>query len=82
MHHSADKQSQKANTVASKPVRAMLRTVPSEARATPAFVLLKLDPDDEFRGDSDADPEACPGSAATSGFAGVGVERVVVVCDT
>jgi hypothetical protein len=49
----------------------------------PAFALLNRDPDDgvdEVGGGSNTNPESCPGSAATGGFAGVGVERVVAAC--
>jgi hypothetical protein len=34
------------------------------------------------RGSSNTDSESCPGSAVTWGFASVGVEGVVAVCDT
>ena len=65
---------QNASVVASKPVKAMLSTVPREARATPAFALLKWEPD----GDGDGtDPESCPESAPGWGIV---VEYVVVVC--
>ena len=76
--------SQSASTVTSKPVKAMLITVPREARATPAFALLKWepDPDGTVVDGPGTDPESCPDCPEPVFGWGTDVDCAVIDCDT
>jgi hypothetical protein len=62
----------------------MLNTVPREARVTPAFALLKWEPEPDWTAgdDSGTDPESCPDCPELAPGWGTDVDCAVTVCDS